>query len=39
MLEHKGYVGRIDFDDEAEIFHGEVINTKDVRSKGVALKS
>jgi predicted HicB family RNase H-like nuclease len=30
MLEHKGYVGRIDFDDEAEIFHGEVINTKDV---------
>ena len=30
MLEHKGYIGHIIFDDEAEIFHGEVINTRDV---------
>lgn len=30
MLIHKGYVGHVGFDDEAEIFHGEVINTKDV---------
>ena len=30
MLEHKGYVGQIQFDDEAEIFHGEIINIKDV---------
>jgi len=30
MMEHKGYVGRVDFDDEAGIFHGEVINTRDV---------
>ncbi len=30
MLEYKNYIGRIDFDNEAEIFHGEVINTKDV---------
>ncbi len=30
MLEYKGYFGKVEFDDEAEIFHGEVINLKDV---------
>lgn len=30
MLTYKGYVGHIEFDDEAEIFHGEVINIRDV---------
>ena len=30
MMEHKGYVARVDYDDEAGIFHGEIINTKDV---------
>lgn len=30
MLEYKGYIGRIEFDNESEIFHGEVINTRDV---------
>jgi predicted HicB family RNase H-like nuclease len=30
MMEYKGYVGRVEFDDEAGIFHGEVINTRDV---------
>jgi len=30
MLEHKGYVGHVEYDDEAEIFHGEIINTRDV---------
>ncbi len=30
MMEHKGYVGRVEYDDGAEIFHGEVINTRDV---------
>ena len=30
MIEHKGYIGHIEFDDEANIFHGEVINTRDV---------
>ena len=30
MLNHKGYIGRIEFDEECEIFAGEVINTKDV---------
>ena len=30
MMEYKGYIGKIEFDDEAAIFHGEVINTRDV---------
>jgi predicted HicB family RNase H-like nuclease len=30
MMEYKGYVGHVVFDDEANIFHGEVINTRDV---------
>jgi predicted HicB family RNase H-like nuclease len=30
MMEYKGYVGKVEFDDEAGIFHGEVINTRDV---------
>ena len=30
MMEYKGYVGRVEYDDEAAIFHGEVINTRDV---------
>ena len=30
MIEHKGYIGYIVFDDAAGIFHGEVINTRDV---------
>jgi len=30
MLEHKGYVGHVEYDDKAEIFHGEIINTRDV---------
>jgi predicted HicB family RNase H-like nuclease len=30
MMEHKGYVGRVEYDDEAGILHGEVINTRDV---------
>ena len=29
-MEYKGYFGAIEFDEEAEIFHGEVINLKDV---------
>ena len=29
-MKHKGYEGSVTFDDEAELFHGEVINTKDV---------
>lgn len=30
MLIHKGYIGHVEFNDEMEIFHGEVINTRDV---------
>jgi predicted HicB family RNase H-like nuclease len=30
VLEYKGYIGRVDFDSEADIFHGEVINLRDV---------
>jgi predicted HicB family RNase H-like nuclease len=30
MMEYKGYIGNIEYDDQAEIFHGEVINTRDV---------
>ena len=30
MLKHKGYIGHVIYDDQAEIFHGEVINLKDV---------
>jgi predicted HicB family RNase H-like nuclease len=30
MIEFKGYIGKVEFDDEADIFHGEVINTRDV---------
>ena len=30
MMEYKGYIGKVEFDEEAEIIHGEVINTRDV---------
>ena len=30
MFTYKGYIGKVDYDDEAGIFHGEVINTRDV---------
>jgi predicted HicB family RNase H-like nuclease len=30
MMEYKGYVGKVEFDDEAGVFHGEVVNTRDV---------
>lgn len=30
MIEYKGYIGHVEFDDDANIFHGEVINTRDV---------
>jgi len=29
-MEYKGYIGFVNFDNEAKLFHGEVINTKDV---------
>jgi predicted HicB family RNase H-like nuclease len=30
MLHHKGYIGVVEFDDEANIFHGEVLHLNDV---------
>ena len=30
MLNYKGYIGHVIYDDEADIFHGEIINTRDV---------
>jgi len=30
MMEYRGYLGKVEFDDEAGIFHGDVINTRDV---------
>ncbi len=30
MMEYKGYLGKAEFDDEADIFHGEVLLTRDV---------
>ncbi len=29
-MEYKGYIGNVEYDDTAKIFHGEIINTKDV---------
>ena len=29
-MEYKGYVGKIEIDEEANILHGEVINIRDV---------
>jgi predicted HicB family RNase H-like nuclease len=30
MMEYKGYLGKVEYDDDAGKFHGEVINTRDV---------
>ena len=30
MMEYKGYLGAVTFDAEAGLFHGEVLNTRDV---------
>ena len=30
MMEYKGYFAKVEFDDEASIFYGEVINLRDV---------
>jgi predicted HicB family RNase H-like nuclease len=30
MMEYKGYIGHVVYDDEAEIFHGDVINIRDI---------
>jgi predicted HicB family RNase H-like nuclease len=30
MMEYKGYIGKVEFDSDAGVFHGEVINIRDV---------
>ena len=30
MMEYKGYIGDVTFDPEAHLFHGEIINIRDV---------
>ncbi len=30
MMQYKGYVARVEFDEEANIFHGEIVNIRDV---------
>ena len=30
MMEYKGFIGTVEYDAEAKIFHGDIINTKDV---------
>ena len=40
MLKYKGYIGHVEFDEDADIFHGEVINTRDVITfQGNAVKA
>lgn len=29
-MDYKGYIGHVVFDNDADIFHGEIINTRDV---------
>ena len=30
MMEYKGYLGTVEYDSDAKIFHGDIINTRDV---------
>jgi predicted HicB family RNase H-like nuclease len=30
MMEYKGYIGHVEYDSDAKIFHGDIINTRDV---------
>lgn len=39
MLEYKGYTGHVEFDDEAGVFHGEVLDLRDVITfKGTSVR-
>jgi len=29
-MEYKGFTGRVEYDDEAGLFHGEIVDTRDV---------
>jgi len=30
MMEYKGYIGIVEFDSDAKLFHGDIVNTRDV---------
>ena len=30
MMEYRGYLGMVEYDEQAKIFHGDIINTRDV---------
>lgn len=30
MMKYKGYIGNVEYDDEAKIFHGEVVGLRDI---------
>jgi predicted HicB family RNase H-like nuclease len=30
MMKYKGYIGHVEYDDEAKVFHGEVVGLKDI---------
>jgi len=30
MMEYKGYIGIVEYDSDAKLFHGDVVNTRDV---------
>lgn len=30
MMKYKGYIGHVEYDDEARIFHGEVLGLRDI---------
>ena len=30
MIEYKGYFAKVEYDDDADVFHGEIINLRDV---------
>jgi predicted HicB family RNase H-like nuclease len=30
MMEYNGYIGIVEYDSDARIFHGDIVNTKDV---------
>jgi len=39
MMEYKGYIGKTEYDDEAEVFYGEVVGLRDVVTfKGSSVK-
>jgi len=39
MMKYKGYIGQVEYDDEAKLFHGEVVGLKDtITFQGTTVK-